>query len=57
MTLDHKTSHKGPIISIDVWFMIGQYLAKIHLFENLRVQKNKTKTNQILRKSPLKLSK
>ncbi len=46
VTLDHKTSHKGPFLSlkrvinkrsIDVWFvMIGQYL-KIW---NLRVQKN-----------------
>ncbi len=49
VTLEHKTSHKGPFfllrfikvyinnISIDVWFvMIGQYL-KIW---NLRVQKN-----------------
>ncbi len=28
-------------MSIDVWFvMIGQYLAEIQLFENLRVQKN-----------------
>ncbi len=51
MTLDHKTSHKGNILeiemytsyeswinklSIDVWFvMIGQYLAEIQLFENL----------------------
>ncbi len=52
MTLDHKTSHKGQFyeaeiyylfkFSIDVWFMIGQYLAEIQLFEiwNLRVQKN-----------------
>ncbi len=48
VTLEHKTSHKGPFVllrfikvyinnlSIDVWFvMIGQYL-KIW---NLRVQK------------------
>ncbi len=58
MTLDHKTSHKGTFfkiemytsserrihnLSIDVWFvMIGQYLAEIQLFENLKseVQKN-----------------
>ncbi len=47
MTLDNKTSHKGHEqiginhISIDVWFvMIGQYLAEIQLFENLRMQKN-----------------
>ncbi len=48
VTLDHKTSHKGKFfeieiyssseswinkLSIDVW--IGQYLAKIQLFENL----------------------
>ncbi len=48
VTLDHKTSHKGQFfeieiyswseswinkLSIDVW--IGQYLAKIQLFENL----------------------
>ncbi len=47
VTLDHKTSHKGQFLeidlyswiiklSIDVWFvMIGQYLAEIQLFENL----------------------
>ncbi len=51
MTLYHKTSQKGTFfeidiyasseswinnISIDVWFvMIGQYLAKMQLFENL----------------------
>ncbi len=46
MTLDHITSHKGPIflseillinnLSIDEWFVrIGQYLAEIQLFENL----------------------
>ncbi len=50
LTLDHKTSHKGQFFdigiyssyeswinkfSIDVWFMIGQYLAEIQLFENL----------------------
>ncbi len=56
VTLEHKTSHKGQFfkiemyasseswinnLSIDVWFvMIGQYLAEIQLFENLRVQKN-----------------
>ncbi len=40
MTLDHKTSHKGPFfeinkLSIDVRFVrIGQYLAEIQLFEN-----------------------
>ncbi len=49
MTLDHKTSHKGQFLeieiyasreswihklSIDVWFVrIGQYLAEIQLFE------------------------
>ncbi len=59
VTLDHKTSHKGQFfeiviyksseswinkLSIDVRFVrIGQYLAKIQLFEkiwNLRVQRN-----------------
>ncbi len=50
VTLDHKTSHKGPFfkievyitsswinkLSIDVWFvMIGQYLAEIQLFEHM----------------------
>ncbi len=51
VTLDHKTSHKGQFVeieiytssesgvnnlSIDVWFvMIGQYLAEMQLFENL----------------------
>ncbi len=51
VTLDHKTSHKGQfleieiytsseswinMLSIDVWFvMIGQYLAEIQPFENL----------------------
>ncbi len=51
MTLEHKTSHKGQFIeiemyrssesrinmlTIDVWFvMIGQYLSEIQLFENL----------------------
>ncbi len=38
---EHKTSHKGSFFlnwysMYDVWFvMIGQYLAEIHLFENL----------------------
>ncbi len=37
VTLDHKTIHKGNLFSIDVWFvMIGQYLAEIQLFENLK---------------------
>ncbi len=53
VTLDHKTSLKCQFfkieiytswinnLSIDVWFVsIGQYLAEIQLFENLRVQKN-----------------
>ncbi len=37
VTLEHKTSHKGQFfkISIDVWFMIGQYLAEMQLFVNL----------------------
>ncbi len=51
VTQDHKTSHKGQFLeieiytwsenwinnlSIDVWFvMIEQYLAEIQLFENL----------------------
>ncbi len=41
VTLDHKTSHKGLFLYrinklyIDVWFIIGQYLAEIQLFENL----------------------
>ncbi len=50
VTLDHKTSHEGPFLkieiytsseswinklSIDVWFVrIEQYLAEIQLFEN-----------------------
>ncbi len=50
--LDHKTKHKGQFfeteiytsseswinkLSIDVWFVrIGQYLAEIQLFENLK---------------------
>ncbi len=47
VTLDHKTSHKGPFlfieISIDVWFvMIGQYLAEIRLFKNLESEGAKT---------------
>ncbi len=42
VTLDHKISHKGTFfeinkLSIDVWFVrIGQYLAEIQLFENLK---------------------
>ncbi len=45
-TLEHKTSHKGQFwdeiykmnkLSIDIWFVrIGQYLAEIQLFENLK---------------------
>ncbi len=51
VTLDHKTSHKGQFVeieiytsseswinklSIDVWFvMIVEYLAEMQLFENL----------------------
>ncbi len=44
---------------IDVWFVrIGQYLAEIHLFENLESEgAKKNKKITILRKSPLKLSK
>ncbi len=65
MTLDHKTSYKGQFLklrfihqlSIDVWFvMIGQYLAEIQLFENLESEGAKI-IIEILRKSPLKLSK
>ncbi len=51
-TLDHKTSHKGQFFEIEIntssesWInklsivRIGQYLAEIQLFYNLRVQKN-----------------
>ncbi len=48
MTMDHKTSHKGQFFDIEIYasseswinrtfmfFMIGQYLAEIQLFENL----------------------
>ncbi len=54
--MDHKTSHKGQL-SIDVWFVrtILQYLAEIQLFENL--ESEGAKKIEILRKSPLKLSK
>ncbi len=61
VTLDLKTSHKGQFLeieiytsyeswinklSIDVWFdMIGQYLAKIQLFENLESEGAKKKKN------------
>ncbi len=54
--MEHKTSHKGQFfkieiyasseswinnLSIDVWFMIGQYLGCNYLkIWNLRVQKN-----------------
>ncbi len=71
MTLHHKTIHKGQSfkieiytssgswinqLSIDVWFVrIGQYSAEIQLFENL--ESEGAKQIQILRKSPLKLSK
>ncbi len=45
MTLDHKTSHKGHFFlnSIDVFVMIGQYLAEIGLFENLESEGAKKK--------------
>ncbi len=43
-------------LSIDVWFVrMGQYLAEIQLFENLEYEGGKK--IEILRKSPLKLSK
>ncbi len=36
------------MLSIDAWFMIGQYLAEIQLLENLRMQKtNKLKFEKI----------
>ncbi len=58
VTMDHKTSHKGQFceieiyasfeswinnISIDVWFMIGQYFAEIQLFDNLESEGAKIK--------------
>ncbi len=64
LTLDHKTSHKGIFfetmiytkyarwintISIDVWFvMIGQYLAKIQLFENLESEGAKKSNTELI---------
>ncbi len=46
MTLDHKTSHKGQLFEIDMYISsesrmnklvrMGQYLAEIQLFENLK---------------------
>ncbi len=70
VNLDHKTSHKGQFFDnfIEIyissesfpffWFVrIGQYLAKMHLFENLESEGAKKKKNEILRKSHLKLSK
>ncbi len=66
VTLDHKTSHKGHFfknwdlyiiwISFPLMYgLLGQYLAEIKLFENL--ESEGAKKIQILRKSPLKLSK
>ncbi len=68
MTLEHKTSHKGPFweieiyalykswmdwLSVDVWFvMIGQYLAEIQVFEYLRMQTN---TNLNIEKNTFKV--
>ncbi len=59
--MDHKTSHKGPFIkieiytsseswinnlSIDVWFVsIGQYLAEMQLFEYLESERAKKNQN------------
>ncbi len=58
MTLDHKTSHNGQFVlieiykswinklSIDVWFVrIGQYLAEMQLFENLESEGAKKNLN------------
>ncbi len=45
--MDHKTSHvytwklEKNKLSIDVWFMIGLYLAGIQLFENLESEGTK----------------
>ncbi len=70
VTMNHKTSHKGTFfnieiytspescinkLSIDVWFIWTQYLDEIQLFENL--ESEGAKKIEILRKSPLKLSK
>ncbi len=57
VTLDHKTSHNGQFVlieiykswinklSIDVWFVrIGQYLAEMQLFENLESEGAKKKS-------------
>ncbi len=54
MTLDHKNRLKCQFLeieihtsknlinklSIDVWFVIKQYLAELQLFENLKMQTN-----------------
>ncbi len=41
MTMEHKTSHKGPFfinnISIDVWF--GQKLENLRVQNNLNIEK------------------
>ncbi len=65
LILDHKTSHKGQFVlieiyisseswinnlSIDIWFIIEQYLAEIHLSENLEsegAKKSKYWENQL----------
>ncbi len=62
MILDHKTSHKGQFLKIeiyisseswinklfiDIWF--GQYLAEKQLFENLAKQKLKIKSFDIFK--------
>ncbi len=50
VTLDHKTSHKSQFfkidkLSIDVWFVIGQYLADIQLFEDMESEGAKKNLN------------
>ncbi len=65
ITLDLKTSHNWDLYiiwinkhSIGAWLIrIGQYFAKIQLFENLESKAAKKKNILKLRKSPLKLPK
>ncbi len=57
MTLDHKTSHKGPFLKLRFRhhlkaIMLGQYFAEMQLFENL--ESEGAKKIKILRKSPFK---
>ncbi len=68
VNLDHKTSHKGQFFDnfIEIyissesfpffWFVrIGQYLAKMHLFENLESEGAKKKKKRNIEKIAFKV--